>query len=305
MTIKEYRQLQAERTALQRMLADIPAEDVLDRSGLEGRLEEINEQLAAAGTPRRGPIPARLTFRGRPVIDQHGIFAEFGANATRLFADAVAKVAAGLTGPLSATGPVPNRGDSQLLITNTALGSFGFELEEHRADLLDFGEATPVGKALEVTRGLLESTLGTDDDLADSAANADPRAVAAVREFLNLLASNEAVCALEYDERVVAFRDVGDVRRAVARLSQENLREDQATLFGEFQGILPEGRRFEFRLAPGGEVIRGKIGPAVGNPDAMNRHLHQPVHITVLTTQVGNGRPRYVLLAPPTWPVDA
>ena len=46
-----------------------------------------------------------------------------------------------------------------------------------------------------MTRGLLESTLGTDDELADSAASTDPRAIAAIREFLDLLASNEAVCA--------------------------------------------------------------------------------------------------------------
>jgi hypothetical protein len=61
----------------------------------------------------------------RPVSEQYGIFAEFGARATTMFTDAVAKVAAGQTGPLSAMGPIPNRGDSQLLITNTALGSFG------------------------------------------------------------------------------------------------------------------------------------------------------------------------------------
>jgi hypothetical protein len=56
---------------------------------------------------------------------------------------------------------------------------------------------------------------------------------------------------LEYGDHVVRFRDMGDARRAVQRPSQDNLREEEATLFGEFQGVLPEGRRFEFRMAAG------------------------------------------------------
>lgn len=65
--------------------------------------------------------------------------------------------------------------------------------------------------------------------------------------------------------------------------------------------MLPTGRRFEFKRSPDGEVIRGKIGPAVADPDIINQRLHQPTTISVLTTQVGNGKPRYVLLALPSW----
>jgi hypothetical protein len=68
--------------------------------------------------------------------------------------------------------------------------------------------------------------------------------------------------------------------------------------------VLPEARRFEFRLAERGEVIRGKISPAIADPDLINRHLHQPAQIRVLETRVGTGRPRYAVLALPTWPSD-
>ncbi|HVA48259.1 MAG TPA: hypothetical protein VNH11_17975 [Pirellulales bacterium] len=301
MNIQEHNQLRSEQTALRRMLAGIPRENVLDRSGLEARLEEVDERLAAGGAPRRGPARAVLTFGGRPVLDCRGIFADFGSQAANRFADAVAKVAAGLAAPLAAMGPVPNRADSQLLITSTAVGSFGFEFEEYRPNVLDFGDENPAGQALEIVRGLLEGTRGSDDDLADSASAADPRAVAAVREFLELLASNEAVCALEFNERASRFRDVGEVRRAVARLSRENLREERKTLHGEFLGVLPESRRFEFRLSAESEVIRGKVGPGVADPDSINRHLHQPTEISVMATQVGSGKPRYVLLSVPAW----
>ena len=122
-----------------------------------------------------------------------------------------------------------------------------------------------------------------------------------MREFLGLLADNEAVCALEYDDRIARFRDVAEVRRAVERLSQDNLREEETTLHGEFQGVLPKGRRFEFKLSSDGEVIRGKVGAAISDPDVINRHLHSPTTISVMATQVANGKPRYALLALPSW----
>ncbi len=60
-------------------------------------------------------------------------------------------------------------------------------------------------------------------------------------------------------------------------------------------------RRFECKRSPDGEVIRGKIGPAVADPDIINQRLHEPTTISVLAIPVGNGRPRYVLLALPAW----
>ncbi len=55
---------------------------------------------------------------------------------------------------------------------------------------------------------------------------------------------------------------------------------------------------------PRGDVIRGKIGPAVGDRDVINKRLHRPVQVNVHATRVGTGSPRYVLLALPTWPAD-
>jgi hypothetical protein len=300
--IHDYTHLRSEQTALRRMLAELPPESVLDRSGLAGRLEEVEELLASAGKPRRGPARAHLTFRGHPVIDQHGVFAEFGTRATSLFTDAVSKIVASQSGPLAATGPIPHRSDSQLLITSTAVGSFGFELEEHRPNVLDFGDDSPLDEALEVTSGLLDSTLKSDDDLADYVAATDPRAVAAVREFLDYLAANEAICAVEYNDRVVRFRDVGEIRRAADRLSQDNVHEEEIEVFGQFLGVLPEGRRFEFRLSDTQEIVRGTIGHGVAEPAMINQHLLQAVKIAVLTTQVGSGKPRYKLLQSPSWP---
>lgn len=189
-----------------------------------------------------------------------------------------------------------------MLITGTAIGSFGFELEEAPlGNLFDFSDDTIAAQALELTQNLLKGTVGSDEDLADSAVATDPRAIASIRSFLELLATNEAVCALQFNEKLFQFKDVGEVRRGVERLSQDNLHEEETQLIGEFQGVLPKARSFEFKLADSQEVIRGKVSPSITSPDEINSHLHRATTIDVLATRVGAGRPRYVLLKLPEW----
>jgi hypothetical protein len=64
MNIQELNYLRSEQSALQRMLADIPVENVLDRSGLEARLDEIGEELWTVGEPSSGPARVFLTDGG-------------------------------------------------------------------------------------------------------------------------------------------------------------------------------------------------------------------------------------------------
>jgi hypothetical protein len=185
----EHRLLVSERDSLRRILEGIPEEDVLDRGSFEARLHEVERDLTSIAADTRTPARARLTFRGRPVIGSHGIFAEFGMTATKAFTDVVSRLAAG---PLAPTGPIPDRDQNQLLITSTAIGSFGFELEEYREEPLLLADESAVAQALERTQQLLEGTAGSDDDLADAAAGVDPRAIAALRGFLDTLAKHEA-----------------------------------------------------------------------------------------------------------------
>lgn len=301
MNNEDRQHLLAERTFLQRLLAKTPATARLTRMSDEARLRKVEAQLAALPADERIPARARLTFDGVPVIRSHGIFADFGMKAVSSFTEAVASVAASLSAPLAAMGPIPNRDQNQLLITSTAVGSFGFELEEYRAEQLALEEVSPVATALERTQALLQSTLGNDDELADIASETDPRALDKVRTFLKVLADNSAVCALQYGGSGVRFTDVGQVSRSLARLAADNLHESEEQLRGEFVGVLPNSRSFEFRLASDGQIIRGKVSPRVQNVDAINDHLHSAVQIDVTRTQVGNGRPRYLLTQMPQW----
>lgn len=299
MNRSEYFQLLAERTTLQRMLKDTPEDDIIDRASLNARLNKIESLLELAKLGEREAARVRLTFKGRPVLGSHGIFAEFAMKAVNGFTELVAAMAASLKAPLASRGPIPNRDRNQLLITSTALGSFGFELEEHRSDELTLGDSSIIAQALERTQSLLRGTQGTDDELADSALEADRRALDKIRAFLEILADNEAVCTVQFGGSAVTFSDVGQVRTSIVRLSQENLLEEQQELRGELQGVLPKGRAFEFKLADSSQIILGKIAPTITDPDALNCELGREVRIKVIITRVGGGRPRYLLIEEP------
>lgn len=301
MNRQDYNYLLAEQTQLHKMLEKIPVADVIDRMSIESRLQCVERLLSEFPEEQtHTPARVRLTFRGQPVVGSYGIFADFGASAVSKFIDAVASVAASLTTPLAATGPIPNRDQNQLLITSTAVGSFGFELEEFQGKQLALiDDRTPLDLALEQTQTLLQGTLGSDDELADSAAGTDPRALGFVRVFLESLAGAEATCAMEFKDKTFRFSDTGQVKRSVERLSQDNLREEEAWLEGMFQGVLPKRRTFEFLLSDRDEVVVGKVGTAIPDANPLNEMLHKPTKIKVVVTRIGNGRPRYVLVASP------
>jgi hypothetical protein len=303
----EYEHLIAERGTLERLLADIPEEQVLTRGSFLARLEDVQEQIASAQGRVWNPARASLTFRGRPVVGGHGVFADFGVEATSKFVLAVTTLAASQSSPLGAAGPIPNRSQHRLLITGTAVGSFGFELEEYRepvAEQLPLGlEAeTTVALALAQAQDLLVRALGAgDDELADAVVGIDRRARNAVRDFLETVAAGEATFALVTDSAAVTFPGVSDVRRAIQRLGQDNLHEALETFEGAFQGVLPKCRTFEFTLADSAEVLTGKIGPGISDPNVLNGHLQESVQIRVVSVRVGAGRPRYMLDELPVW----
>lgn len=293
--------LLAEQIFLREQLTELPTSARLTRMSTEARLRTIETHLAEMPVDERELARARLTFNGAPVIGSHGIFADFGMRAVSSFTDAVASIAASLVAPLASMGPIPNRDQNQLLITNTTIGSFGFELEEFLGVQLPLEDESAMAIALGRTQALLQGTLGSDEDLADVASETDPRALEKIRTFLRVLADSDAVCALQYRGRGVKFTDVGQVRASLERLGADNLRESEQQLHGEFVGVLPKSRTFEFKLAGEEKIIRAKVAPTIQNVDELNQHLHQTVSVHVMTTQVGNGRPRYLLTKVPKW----
>lgn len=304
--VTERDSLVAEQAFLADRLAALPSGAFLTRRSAEARLRRIAEILArspAAAVPR---ATVKLTFRGRPVLGSEGIFADFGAKAVNAFSDAVAAVAASLSAPLAAMGPIPNREANQLLITNTVAGSFGFELQEIPLQQADLVEPTAVGRALAQTQSLLLGTTALDDELlADTAAELDQRAIDKVRSFVAVLRDHEATCAMQFGNRTFRFDELAQVQASVDRLSRDNLQETHVVLEGQFEGLLPRRKSFEFRRGDSGEVLTGRVAAAVERPEIVNTHLNERVTVQFTQTVVGNGRPRYLLTAlPDAWQGD-
>ena len=294
MNIREYHQLQAERTTLDDLLERLPPENMIERTGLEFRKKEVEEALASQAEPSRNPTRVCLTFRGKPIAGSHGIFADFGAEAVQAFTNTVATMGASQHAPLGSRGVIPNREEYRLLITGTASGSFGFELEEARYDL--FPDSSPVESAIVQTMEILEATVGADEVLANAVSEADPRALEALRGFLETMADQDAVCTVEFNDDVFRFVDVGQVRRSQGRLSPENIHEEVREITGRIIGILPSRRTFEFLEDETGELISGRIDRAIEDAAEINQFLSRSLKIRVDSKQVGTARPRYVLL---------
>ena len=177
---------------LEGLLAAIPKENVIERTSLEARLENAKNILDTLPQTGEGP-KARLTFRGKPVFESHGISADFAAKAAGAFSDAFSMVAAGLSKGLQQSGPIPDRGANQLLITGTAIGSFGFEFELPTQPPTLFQEPEKTEEAMERIEKLFRLTAeGSDDDIAEVIEEIHPRAVKKVFEFLDLLVQQQA-----------------------------------------------------------------------------------------------------------------
>jgi len=237
-------------------------------------------------------------FRGRPVYGSHGIAADFAARAAGAFTEAVTATAAGIADNLRYRGPIPDRQKNQLLITGTAIGSFGFEFEVPPPESLDlFPEPKGAETALQKVQQLFRlAAEGSDDDVAELVDEIHPRAVKKAVEFLDYIAAQGAWCGLEFDNTVFRFQGVDQLYSSVERLREDNIHEGDETFTGEFQGVLPTSRTFEFRLSDQEEIVRGKVGPEIENADILNREfLHMPANVTLHVIQVGQGRPRYTL----------
>lgn len=295
--IRRSESLSSEVRELEQLLAAIPATAVIQRLSLQSRLKSAYQELERElASPK--PARARLTFRGKPVVGSRGIAADFGGKASNAFADAFAAVVAGLNESLRFMGPIPDRAKNQLLLTGTATGSFGFEFELPASGL--FPEQEKAEDALEKMQSLLEaSAMGSDDDVAELVDVIHPRAVKKISEFLGLLSQSQAWCALEFKHKIFRFEGIDQLKKSADRLEEGNIKEGVESYDGEFVGVLPHSRSFEFQTVDG--LIKGKIGASIDDPDLINREwLRKSAKITLDVVQVGEGRPRFTLNSLPT-----
>lgn len=301
MNYEEYISISSEIKELGLLLAEIPEENVIERMGLQSRLKSAQSAIAGI-TEYQLTHKARLTFRGKPVFGSHGIAADFATKAAGAFTDAVAAIAAGLAEDMRYMGPIPDKQKNQLLITGTAIGSFGFEFElpqDPRGKL--FPEASNAENALDKVQELFRlASEGNDDEIAELVAEIHPRAVKKAADFLDYISQQEAWCGLEFKDRTFRFQDIFQLKASAERLREDNIHVREESYIGELQGVLPLSRNFEFKPSDQQQVIKGKVGHDIEDADVLNRDfLHKSVSIQLQVIQVGQGRPRYTLQSLP------
>ncbi len=304
MKYEEYTFTASEIAQLEDLLDKLPDDMVIERMGLEARLEKAKSRIADVPRPQ-APKRAYLPFRGKPVLGSSGIAADFGASALTMFTDAVTIAAAGFSGRLADKGPVPDRERNRPIITGVATGSFGFELEIPGPDYVLQSEGQPALPSKEnpaeealikIQELLMLSCDGTDDALSVLADEIHPRAVRKVVEFLELMQRNDAWFSLQYGDKKSRFNNSGQVKRAAERLNQSNIHEHEEDIPGEIHGLLPNERRFELQRAGDGTIIRGKLGREITDAPALLReHLGRTVVARLTSVRVGQGAPRYTL----------
>lgn len=296
--LKSRKTLSSELKQVQLLLDDAPEGAFLERMSLGARLKDLKQQIEQLPLDVVRPT-STLTFRGEGVEGSHGIFATFGTNAAKNFTDAYSAVVAGLKENLRYMGRIPERASHDMLITGTAVGSFGFQIElpAFQPDLVFDGE-TLEEKAVKRIRDLMEySAQGSDDEIAELLETVHPRAVRKVSDFLNFVANSNSTVALEVEGDFFRFDDVDKLKESAERLASENIVEADVSYYGSFMGVLPQSRNFEFKIAESGDVLRGKLSTEVENPEVLNDMLDKIVTVELKMVQVGQGRPRYTLIS--------
>jgi len=209
-----------------------------------------------------------------------------------------------VTDHLRDRGRLPGAGARSLRIVDTAVGSFGFELElppalddETQGQRVPSEIADPHVEAIVSTSQLLdEAATGDEDTLSDLIAEIHPRAAAKVRAFARVLAENDALFAVAFGDKQVRFDNDAQARRVVESLTDSDISEEEEAHTGTLLGVLPESRRFEARLADG-SVVQGKVDRSLSNITAFKQTWENHVATLVFRVVRVRSRSRTILTA--------
>jgi hypothetical protein len=278
----------------------MPDSEVLNKKSLQYRMSQVESELKGLENIwMREPARAIVRFKGDPVVGTHGIFAKFGAEAVSRFVDTVKALAAKIAGAsVMATGPIPSCGNNELLITGTALGSFGFVVEEdleHTERAAD-EEGSILQKAMRKAVRILRSSTETDQVFVDEIDDLDDRIIDDFHEFLKTLSDNKAYCSFEAEGENFSFKDERQVSRSMNKFTKTNILEEEEVFEGKFSGSFLHARSFEFEKNTK-HVIRGKIDNMNIDPNDIINNCHKKASITVKTRKVGNARTTYKLIS--------
>ena len=289
--------LRSQLATVEQFLADTPADDFIERPGLEYRRTELRAELdALTAAPRVEPASVELTFRGGPVVGSHGIEASFAAKILSTFRNTVSAITADLQGRLTSDrGRLPTT--DRMLVTGCVLGSFGFRLEEAvDRDVISSVDRGPsiVAQSLRQAKAILAGCATSDEALADALGEASDRVLTPIKEFLTCLRNADATCTLALSDGRFQLQNAEEIEQALDRATagaEEHLRSFSGVVY-----LLPSTRRFELRQADD-QVISGRIDRLIVDPEQLAPLQGRTCTAQILVRMVGRVRQarRYVL----------
>jgi hypothetical protein len=286
--------------SLTQMLADLPPDEIIERTGLQSRLNEIQSQLNTLSIQpaRSAPAVVDLTFKGNPVSGFLGIKADFAAKALAAFERSIATIGASLTrGELRDSGRVPDRSNHQLLITGCVTGSFGFRLEEIVDEQAQPTEGpTSISESVQQILAILEACVTSDERLVDALGDASPRVLVPIKDFLTVIHNAAATCGLAVNGSHFRFENTAAVEEALDRATI-GVQETSETHIGVLRGLLPDSRKFDFKTE-GNALLSGKVDRMLGVLDSMRDLVDKPCTAKLQVRIAGRVRQvrRYTLL---------
>lgn len=217
------------------------------------RAKELKKKLQQVEEFSSTQAEVGLFFGGRPVLGSYGIQADFSAKVINEFQTLVSSIFAPNEGGLGSRGPVPQRDQSQLMITDVARGSFGFILQEASdASLIDSNLKISLGKALD----FIYRASSPDQELFESLAQeAENRIFSSLKSFFKILYDAESTLRIVDNDREFTLQRDG-IELGRERTESVILNESDIERTGVIY-ILPESKRFE--LQEKNETLKGNI----------------------------------------------
>jgi hypothetical protein len=217
---------------------------------LEKEIEEIEKTITTSAS-------VALFFGGKPVLGSRGISAEFAGGVLEKFQDLVTRTFAKTeVGQLGKRGPIPQKEDAQLMITELARGSFGFILDE-MSDQTENQETALKLMVDEVARIVEETGSPNEPDFEEMVESLDPRTLIALKDFFTILDNSEATIRIVEDGRDFIL-DKYAIHRGRLRTEATLIEEKEDYTSGKLLGFLPEHRKFELKPVDS-EIVYGSV----------------------------------------------
>lgn len=253
--------LQGDIASIRALLERVGGGNALSAASLRKRLAKLEAELQELDDEPDNTADVALIFDGAPVQGSSAIDADFAGRALQEYQELLTKqVATANFGGMAERGPVRQQAHAEARMNVTALvhGSFGFVLQEARADEPPlFPSATK--QAVEEIAGLLaDVTSPNEAPFEERLVLVDARIFYTLKRFVSHLHKAGSSLRIADRERELKLTPEG-LGRAHERLKDTEVVEVDEVVIGELLGLVPIQRRFDFRREDNGEVVQGKV----------------------------------------------